>query len=89
MAYLGPTKTAVFGLNGAQAALVALRFAGVIDWSWWFVMIPFELFAVLFVVVVGMGFLLGPRRGPPPSPEWIASIRFRSRGAVTDRRMLC
>jgi phosphoglycerol transferase MdoB-like AlkP superfamily enzyme len=62
--------TSITGLLGV--AFVVLKLTGYIDWSWWWVTLPFWgpaaiLFAVLAVVLVAAGFAL--------LIAWIAGMR--------------
>jgi hypothetical protein len=47
----GPLGTAV------QVALIALKLAGIIGWSWWWVLVPLWCTVTLIAVLIG-GFLL-------------------------------
>ena len=40
----------VFGILGT--AFVVLKLCGVIDWSWWFVLMPFGIGLFVFVLAV-------------------------------------
>jgi len=48
----------VLGLLGV--AFVVLKLTGVIDWSWWWVTLPFwGMFALILIVLVSIGLLYG------------------------------
>ena len=48
----------VLGLLGVS--FVVLKLTGVIDWSWWWVTLPFwGMFALILIVLVSIGLLYG------------------------------
>jgi len=55
----------VLGLLGV--AFVVLKLTGVIDWSWWWVTLPFwGGFALLVVLLIALAAVGAPRRRRPP-----------------------
>lgn len=57
-------------VSALQIVFVTLKLVGVIDWSWWLVLLPFEIGAALMsMLLLGLGLTVlftGNREGRKP-----------------------